>query len=368
MWKLTIAKASLWLFVLGLVSLPVLSQERVGSSQLRAAGISTSSFQPIVFSHNERWLAGFDQASFEEKKQGIFFRLWFLEIGSDGKVLRYQKVPLKMASLLQGQFTPGDDAFLILGNRGTVLSKVDLKTFRITPIMEPEPGTAGFRADPAVIWTEDGSIYAVGYPYDTARFVSPRTVAKIDPNATGADAFEPGPDLTTLEKGIERQWFANYLSPSSIFYGQKYADQVILSHWNGKTRTEFDRARRMWGSWGHAGKILYSVERSPELSELMLFDSRSGNKTTLTSGSEVYRYLFLSHDGHTAVASLMVPEGRRLTTFFARSNDGWKLQPLESDTRGRARTQAAGWMRVSSRGSLLAHVSANGLTIYPLAK
>lgn len=368
MLKLSIAKATLWLFVVSLVSLPGFTEERVGTSELRQVGIATASFQPIVFSHNDRWLACYDEAAFEEKKQGIFYHIWFLEISPSGTVTRYQKVPLKIASLLQGQFTPNDDAFIILGNRGTVLAKIDLKSFAVTPIMDPYPGRAGFRADPAVLWTEGGSLYLVGYPYDSSRFVNARTIAKVNPNGNGAAAFEPGPDLTTLEKGIERQWFANYLSPTSIFYGQKYPDQVILSHWNGQVRGEFDRARRVWGSWGHAGRILYSVERSPDVSDLMLFDSRSGNKTTLASGSEVYRYLFLSRDGNTALVSLMVPEGRRLSTFYARASDGWKLRALEADSTGRPRTLAAGWMRLSSKGNLMAHVGAAGLTIYTLEK
>ncbi len=356
------------ILAIAFLSCSALAQERVSTSQLRQAGIAPSSFQPIVFSHNDRWLACYDEAPFEEKKQGIFYRIWFLEIAPNGAVTRFQKVPLKMASLLQGQFTPTDDAFIVMGNRGTVFSKIDLKKFTVTPLLEPTPGQAGFRADPAVIWTEGGSFYAVGYPYDEARFVNVRTIAKLNPNATGASAFEAGPDLTTLEKGIERQWFANYLSPTSIFYGQKYSDQVLLSHWNGQDRTEFDRSKRMWGSWGHAGRIIYSVERSAETSDLMLFDSRTGNKTTLASGPEVYRYLFLSRDGTTALVSLMVPEGRRLNTFYAKVSDGWKLQPLEIDPQGRARTLPAGWMRLGTRGDLMAHVSATGLTIYRLSK
>lgn len=356
------------IFLLGVLVSSGQAQERISSSQLRQAGISPNSFQPIVFSHNDRWLACYDEAPFEEKKEGVFYRLWFLEIAADGKVTRFQKVPLKMASFLQGQFTPGDDAFVVMGNRGTVFLKIDLKTFSITSILEPTPGKAGFRADPAVIWTEGGALYGVGYPYDESRFVNVRTVAKIDSNAVGADAFEAGPDLTTLEKGIERQWFANYLSPTSVFYGQKYSDQVLLSHWNGQDRQEFDRAKRMWGSWGHSGRILYSVERSSEVSDLMLFDSRTGAKTTIASGPDVYRYLFLSRDGGTALVSLMVPEGRRLNTFYARATDGWKLHPLEGDSQGRARSLSAGWMRLATKGGWLAHVSAQGLALYRLPK
>jgi hypothetical protein len=344
------------------------AQERKSTSDLRQVGIDADSFQPISWSHNEKWLAAFDEAPFEEKKDGVFFRLWLLEIGSNGAVNRFQKVPLKLASFLQGEFTPNDDAFVILGNRGTTFERIDLKSFAVETLIAPEAGKAGFRADPAILWTEGGSMYSVGFPYDEARFINARTIAAVNPRGSGAAAFKAGPDLSTLEKTIERMWFSNYLSPTSIFYGQKYSDLVVLSHWDGSKMSEFDRATRMWGSWGNSGRILYSVERTKDLSELLLFDSKSGAKTVLASGSEVYRYLFLSRDGATALVSLMVPEGRRLSTFFARAGDGWKLRPLEADSSGRPRTVAAGWMRLSSKGGLLAHVSAAGLAIYPLPR
>jgi hypothetical protein len=338
------------------------AQERKTTAELRQAGIDTNSFQPIAWSHNDRWLAAYDEASFEEKKEGIF------EVNAQGAVTRIQKVPLKLANFLQGEFTGNDDAFVLLGNRGTTFLKVDLKTFTVSPILEPEFGQAGFRADPTVLWTEGGRMYTVGFPYDEARFINARTIATLDPNAQGASAFKAGPDLTTLEQGLERMWFSNYLSPNSVFYGQKYTDTVILSHWNGQRIREFDRAPRVWGSWGASDRIVYSVERNPQLSELLVYDAKTGEKTTLASGPDTYRYLFLSRDGGTALFSLMVPEGRRLSTFFARRSEGWTLRPLDADGGGRSRSLAAGWMRISSRGTLLAHVSSNGLAIYSLPR
>lgn len=343
-------------------------QERKTTSELRQAGIDPNSFQPIAWSHNDKWLAAFDEAPFDEKKQGIFYRLWLLEVAPSGAVQRIQKVPLKMASFQQGEFTPRDDAFIIMGNRGTAFYRLDLKSFALTTMIEAKPGTAGFRADPTILWTDGGRLYTVGFPYDEGRFINARTIATIDPQGTGAAAFEAGPDLTTFENGLERMWFSNYLNPTSTFYGQKYSDLVVLSHWDGSRASEFDRALRKWGSWGNSGRILYSVERSKDVSELLLFDSRSKAKTVLASGSDVYRYLFLSRDGETALVSLMVPEGRRLQTYFARSSDGWKLRPLEADASGRPRTTAAGWMRLSSKGALLAHISSTGLAIYSLPR
>jgi hypothetical protein len=343
-------------------------QERKSTADLRQAGINTDSFQPIGWSHNDRWMMGWDEAPFEEKKAGVFFRLWLFEIAPNGLVGRIQKVPLKMANFLQAEFTPNDDAIVIMGNRGTLWEKLDMKSFALSPLLEPELGKAGFRSDPSVLWTEGGALYTVGFPYDEARFIGPRTIATINPDGTGAAAFKAGPDLSTLEKGIERLWMSNYMSPSSAFYGQRYTDSVVLSHWDGQQRAEFDRAQRMWGSWGNSGRLLYSVQRSDTVSELLVFDARTGSKTVIASGPEVYRYLFLSRDGNTALASVMVPQGRRLSTFYARARDGWKLHPIEADPSGRARSLAAGFMRLSSRGGLMAHVSSTGLVVYPLAK
>lgn len=359
---------SILALLLLLFSTSAWSQERKGAAELRQAGVNFDTFQPICWSHNDRWLTAYDEATFEEKKGGVFYRLWFLEVGANGTITRMQKVPLKMASFLQGEFTPNDDAFIILGNRGTVFEKLDMKSFAISPLLVPEEGKAGFRADPTILWTEGGTLYTVGHPYDEARFINARTIAAVNPNGSGAEAFKAGPDISTLEQGIERMWFANYLTPSSTFYGQKYPGTVILSHWDGQKVTEFDRATRVWGSWGNAGRLVYSAERSPEVSELMVFDSKTKSKTVLASGADVYRYLFLSRDGGTALFSLMIPEGRRLSTFFARAADGWKLHPLEVDASGRPRSVAAGWMRLSSKGTYMAHISSSGLVLFSLPR
>ncbi len=352
-----------------LVSLvvPALAQERMSTSELRQAGILTESFQPILFSHNDKWLVGFDRAPFEEKKDGIFFRLWFFEIQADGKLARPRKVPLRLASFQQGEFTANDDAFVVMGNRGNTFIKVSLRDFEVSPLMVPAEGEAGFRAEPTVLWTEAGQLYTTGYPYDKARFINARTVAAIDPNLTGAAAFTAGPDISSLEKSLERLWFSLYLSPKSAFFGQKFSDSVTMSHWDGQNVKEFDRASKVHGSWANAGRFLYSVERADTgKSELMLYDARKGERKVLGSGDEAYRYLFLSRDGQTAVASLITAEDRRLSTFFAGASTKWELEPIEADSSGRARTIPSGWIRVSSKGAYLAHVSSTGLTLFSL--
>lgn len=360
-------KLTLSIYFLLAMVVPTIAQERMSTSELRRVGILTESFQPILFSHNDKWLVGFDRAPFEEKKAGVFFRLWFFEIQSDGKLAPPRKVPLELASFQQGEFTPNDDAFVVMGNRGNTFLKVSLKDFQVSPLMVPSEGKAGFRSEPTVLWTEAGRLYTVGYPYDEARFINARTVATINPDLTGAAAFTPGPDVSTLEKSLERLWFSLYLSPKSAFFGQKFSDTVVMSHWDGESAKEFDRAAKVHGSWANADRFLYSVERGDTgKSELLVYDAQKKERKVLGSGDAAYRYLFLSRDGQTAVASIVVPEGRRLSTFFAGPSTDWKLEPIDVDSSGRARTIPSGWIRVSSKGAYLAHISSTGLTLYDL--
>lgn len=357
--------ASVLLLLLSLC-FPTLSQEeRITSSSLRTLGVDPTTFQPIVFSHNETMLAAFDQAPFEDKKAGNFYRLWFFEIGRDGKLGKAHKVPVPLATLQQGEFSPDDRSFIVLGNRGTAFHKVDLKSFALTPLFEPEWGKPGFRADPAVLWTDRQRLYVAGRPYDAQRFVETATIATLNPQATGAAVFERGPDITTLEKGLERLWVSTYLSDSAAFFGQKYPQLTLLSYWNGERVTEFDRGWKYNGFWSGNGRLLYAVRRTEGApSVLTLYDAKNDSKTEIATSPETYTYLFLSRDGRTALFSQKSSTAGRLEVFFAQEQDGWKVHPLSADSRGQARSLATGWMRLSSNGRYVCHIGPTGLTLY----
>lgn len=350
----------LWLMGLN----PALGQQRTTTTQLRQWGADPATLRPITWSHNEKWLAAYDRAPFEEKKEGVFFRIWLFEIGPAGSIINTRKVPIGLTSLQQAAFSPTDDALIVMGNRGTTWYRLDMKSFKLEDLMVAQANTPGFRADPEVIWSNHGKLYTVGYPYDQNRFINARTVATINTNRTGSEAFTPGPDLTTLQKGIEHLWMVDYMSPTSIFYGQRFPDKVILSHWDGTGLTEFDRTPRFWGTWASADRLLYAAKRSDKSSDLVVFDAPSKTKTTIASNPTPFRYLFLSGDGDTLVASLDADRGR-LISFYARSADGWKLRPVNPSGE-RNQSIAPGFMRVSVHGKYLAQTSATGLSIYLL--
>ena len=354
------------MFVLSLVT-QTLADDQLTNAALRRLGVNPSKLQPIAFSHDDKILAAFDRATFEEKKEGVFYHLWFFEIERNGTFGEAHSVPITLKNFQQGEFTPDDSQFVIIGNRGTTFQSVDLDSFEIVDLMIPRWGQPGFRADPAVLWTEAGKLFVIGRPYDEHRFVETRTVATLRPQAAPAEMFERNLDIGTLEQGIERLGYATYLTDTSAFFGQRYPELTIMSFWDGENVSEFDRAWKYTSFWSNAGRLLYSTRRGQGMeSELTLYDSEGDSKTILASDDKDYRYLFLSRDGRTALTSQVSDTPGRLMSWYARESEGWELKPVVVNSSGEPRTLPAGWMRLSSSGDLMAHIGANGISLFNL--
>lgn len=346
---------------------PLSAQERITASQLRSRGVEASSLQPIAFSHDSRTIACFDRAPFEEKKQGTFFRLWFFRVQPDGRLGDVRSVDLPLKNFQQGEFTPADDRFVVLGNRGTTFLSVRLNNLSVEELLVPEWGEPGFRGDPPVLWAEAGKLFALGHFYDKERFVEPTTIAVVNPQAAPSKRFERGPNIAALEKGLERLWVTNYLTDSAAFFAQKLPHATVLSFWDGEKVREFDRGAKFSGFWAKSGRLIYSRKSSGLAdNELVLYDSANGNLKVLDKSQHDFRYLFLSRDGKTLLVSHLVPKQDRVTVLYAREEDGWTLKSVAQDRNQRPVTLATGWMRLSSDGKWLCYVGSDGLSLYSL--
>lgn len=358
-----VASVSLFLWA----GMSVSAQEKLTSSQLRALGVETSTLQPITFSHDSRTVVCFDRAPFEEKKDGTFFRLWFFKIQPDGRLGTARSVNLPLKNLQQGEFTPDDSRFVVLGNRGTTYLSVRTDNLKVEELMTPEWGIAGFRGDPPVLWSQGGKLFTTGHFYDRERFVEPTTVATINPQADPGSRFQRGPNIAALEKSLERLWVTNYASDQSAFFGQKLPHATVLSHWDGNRVREFDRASKFSGFWGAAGRLLYSRKSTPlSENELVVFDSTTGNLKVVERSEQDYRYLFLSRDGRTLLTSRLIPGQDRVETYYAREQENWELKPMIRDRNNRPVSTATGWMRISSDGKWTCYVGSGGIVLYPL--
>ena len=347
--------------------LPAFSQERFTTSQLRQLGVNTSTLQPITFNHQDTIVAAFDRAPFEVKKRGTFHRLWFFEVDARGQLGRTKMIELPLKSVQQGEFSPDDQHFVVLGERGTTFLSVNMNTMDLTTLLEPSWGQAGFRSEPAVLWSEAGKLFVQGHHYDKERFIQPRTVATLQLDDSKGSHFKSGPNVAKIEKKLDRLWFSNYVTDQSAFFGQKFAGTTLLSHWNGESVTEIDRATKFLGFWGNAGRLIYTSKAHESANcSLKLYDSDGRSLQTLASSPKDFKYLFLSRNGGTLVTSQVSNSHGLLETFYAREEDDWELLPAVRDERDKALSLAAGWMRLSSEGNLLCHIGPGGLSLHPL--
>ncbi len=355
-------KRIITLFLLLTTMLPATAEDRLRASELRSLGVDMFTFQPIAYSHDGRLLAAFDKAPFEEKKEGRYFRLWLIPVTADARFGTVRKVELPIVSFEQGSFTPDDRGFVILSKARTTFTMVDVNTMEFRNFMEYQPGVPGFRAEPAVLWTNGGQLMVTGTPYDENRFVKGRYIATIDVSKEGPDAFTTGPEVQSLERRINGMRFVNYNRTDLGFFGHKINDQSILSVWEGgDTVKEFDRAVAYHGVWGSGSRLLFSALRGKDQHELAIYDADSGQKTVLEAGAKPYSYLFLSKDAGTAVACQMDNESGRMDVFYAREEDGNQVKPVPQFKNARV-----GWLRVSSHGKTLVLFNQLGMQVVNL--
>lgn len=344
------------LLLLILLMAPSLADDRLRASELRSMGMDMFTFQPIAFSHDGRLLAGLDKAPFERKKEGFFFRLWLIPVTSDARFGEVRKVELPISSFEQGCFTPDDSGFLIISKARTVFTLVDTASLEYKNLMEPQPGTPGFRAEPAVLWTAAGKLLVTGTPYDENKYINSRYIASIDWTQEGAAAFNPVVDVHKLESSVKRMHHVNYHSTELGFFSQKTKEETVLSVWEGgDTLREIDRAPRYHGFWGSGTRFLLSAQRGEDQHELAIYDADLGQMFSLEKGASPFSYLFLSKDGTTGIACHIDQKSGKMDVFYTRGTEG-PVMPVTKFKDARV-----GWLRVSTSGKVLVLFNQLGL-------
>jgi len=77
-------------------------------------------------------------------------------------------------------------------------------------------GQPGFRLDPSLCFAAGNGFFVTGYPYDAQDFGGKTTIAKLDLDQTGADAFTPQVDLHKLEAGVPNATVRSFDSPDGV--------------------------------------------------------------------------------------------------------------------------------------------------------
>ncbi len=321
-----------WLLALLLLAMPgvVIAQEtyNVPARALQSAGVDLRTFSIIHLSEDGHQVLGWDRPPVTLKKKGQKVRLWLLEFDSGFKLKSTRGYGMDLASLEQAQFTPEGQAVVIISRQGTEFYKLNLADGVLTTILSHSKGQPGFRSEPQILNWSEGRLLTVGYQYDANDVAGETGVAFVNPDATGASAFTPGPAFGKVEMGIPGLKGSLTVSPRAMFfYGKQGADTTVYSFTPADGLKSIDKGEEVVGWWGEQAKFLYSLLKPGGASELVLFDGSFGRRQVLASPARPYESLSLSRDGSTAIACEVLGKTGLMNVYAFQEKGGW--QPKE---------------------------------------
>lgn len=322
-------------------------------TDLGTSGMPADKFNPISFSPDSQYLAGWVRGTKEDIAKGEVYKIFLLTLGKDGSISKVKGYPLNIPSFEQACFTPDGQSMVVITKSGATFVKLDFATGKVSTVMEHKRGEAGFRSYPTILQIAEGQMLATGYFYDAKDFARSNCTAILDPNKTGVEAFTFACETGKMQHKLKG---SNEAFPQKDlgFIGVHNKDAQTYKFYRCKANDNnplvFDTGIQNKGFWASASRILYSVQKSKDSYDLAVYDGKTDKKVMLAQGTDFpYMYVFLSSDGTTAVVNNANDKQRRTKLYYARESEGWALKPITGLERG----ISTGTLRISPDGSRL---------------
>ncbi|MEW6281315.1 MAG: hypothetical protein AB1758_22080 [Candidatus Eremiobacterota bacterium] len=324
-------------------------QARMTAASLRELGVNTFTFRPAVFTSDGLTLVAMEKTPPDLRSKGTMHRLWLVTVGVDGKIRETRSLPIETPTLEGIAVTPDDSAAVVISKTGATYLRVPFNGGPVTPLMEHQRGTPGFRAHPSFLRPSSGELLTMGYFYDKDDFSGDTLLASVDPNGSGASAFRGGLNIQKVEKSVPGFYASSYTSTRGGALAGKDATRTTL-YWveEGQEPRKLDEAERIGGFWAAGNRVVYTASRGAA-HEAAVFDAAQGQKFVLGTDREPYGYPFLSDDSKTAVVCQLDLAQGRMNVLYARESDGFTLKPVPG-----LQKVKMGAIRVAPNGRFLA--------------
>lgn len=264
-------------------------------------------------------------------------------------------------TLDQMSVSPDGRWALCVTETGMRIVAVDLQKGSAHIVAGFQKGKAGFRVHPYLAWPENGKFVAVGYFYDENSNVKTESLVSVDPAGTSLDAVQQVRDITELNKKTYGNKVGAWFSSTMAYFAGYTPDKALhLYAWMGGDLVDMDKAsgyRLMPGK----DRVLYVADRqgSPEI-VVQEVPSMKKAVVAVPAGKQL-SYPLMSTDGSTILLSYIDFQGRRISTYFGREKDRWRLNPVPA-----LQSATPGTLRLSPNGDSVAHLSRKGLTFLRL--
>ncbi|MBI3925386.1 MAG: ABC transporter substrate-binding protein [Armatimonadetes bacterium] len=300
----------------------------VTSNTLRGAGMDllTLTFAAVT---SDGTVVGYDRPPLEEKMQGAKYRVWLVRPSADGRLPDVRSIPLDIGTLDQIALTPDDRALVAISDQGADFRRISLADGAVSMLMEHQPGSRGFRTIPFTLFRGPDRLVTTGYFYDPEDFAEETTVATLDPQRQGIDAFSAGPEFGSLERQLENLYWSIYADPTLMFFSTQTDQEARVYSWTPTRGLQpIDRGKKLTGGWGEGRALIYGMDDEAGSSKLVLVTGPDARQVLAENGQQTFFNPCVSPGAETVLAELGKKGTDRVSVVYGTADGGWSVSPV----------------------------------------
>lgn len=362
----------LFLSVLWLVPEAIQAQQwSVTRSDLDRYAIDFFQFKPALFSTKGDMFIGYEFMDFESRKKGLVYGLRVFRFKPEGK-FTIDTIPLPISFVVSMALTENDQTAIVVGNYGSKILKVNLRTSKVDTIFQFTPGKPGFRTENLVIsWA--GKVYLSGYFYDKEQYCLNEAIVELryaDPKPE--NLFYQTTNLTEVHKQIGGQPHIMYIVNGDVVYfaytkpprkltteEKKAGNNMYLYCWNKDKLIEIDRGTAVGNFAGTPDRVYYSIIKDRKTRGTYVKKLTDRKVWAIGEKDVPYTYPFISNDGKLVIFCTVSVLDQRMNVYFAKEQENFKTQQMIQET-------SVGPMKLSGDGKMYLLMTPDEIKVGPV--
>ncbi|MCL4513083.1 MAG: hypothetical protein M1421_03615 [Candidatus Eremiobacteraeota bacterium] len=327
--------------------------------------INPQRFVMTQVSGNGKWLFGLEKTNhlaLMAKKE--FYLLRVFKIGKLSLKL-VKTIPLSIGYISNEIYTPNGSHALVEADWGAEFLFVNVKTGAVRVIFRHILGKPGFRGG-NLLFYHHHHFYGNGYFYNKESLDIDNALAEINPHKKGLAVFKKVLNIGKLQKNLAISWghqqAFTFFPPNHGYFIMtplNFSKIHLIEADGPKKLKSLDKGLAFGGmaAASENGSILYLVKHSAAVREVVLRERGSSNKKiVIYKGAAAYTYPFISADGKTIVVARLDLKVGRMSFFYAKEKNGFKLKPIPI-----LQNRQMGTFRFSGNGKVFAFYNITGI-------
>lgn len=328
------------------------AQWKITRDDLKKEGINPSQFKMAILSSKGNFAIGYDFLDFEHKKKGEIYALRIIHFQTNEK-FQIKTVILPFNFLVGIGLINNEKTAIIVGDYGSKIISVDLKTLQITTIFEYKKNQPGFKTETLVVSWKN-KIYLSGYFYDRRQYWEGDYVVELLHNEkTNQVQFIKKMNLEDVYKKIGMQPYTFQLISGDMAYfaTKKHSTEdtlvsMTLYYYKNQQLKEIDQGYGIGGFAGTDDILFYNVFRKDWETYIISLDGKL--KRDISEKRVSYTYPFISENSQTIVFCTFDLYVQTMDIYYATKQDQYQKRLLK--------TMPIGAMKLSGDGKTYLHM------------